>query len=239
MWGSGVADRGTIPALFDQITDQYVALNLGETGYNSRQNLETMINMLNAEETIDVAVFYDGVNDVVAGCRSTASLNTHEQEPVLRQKLSKKSGASIFLTLIEPTTTFLKKVTKVLYDTQDYLCDRYPENAEAVSDVIIRNWHHAHTIAENNGVEFFAVLQPVSYIGSPRLDHLKLDRRLGDQYRAVYPILKKKIKMLSRDWIFDFTDSFDGPDYTYIDFFHVSEKGNRLIANRMLEMLLK
>jgi len=238
MWGSGVADSGTIPALFDQIADQYVALNLGETGYNSRQNLETMINMLNAEETIDVAVFYDGVNDVF-GCRSTASLNTHAQEPALRQKLSKKSGGSIFLTLIEPTTTFLGKVTNVLYDTQDYLCDRFPENAEAVADVMIKNWHHAHTIAANNGVKFFAVLQPVSYIGSPRLDHLRLDRRLGDQYGAVYPILKKKITMLSNDWIFDFTDSFDGHDYTYIDFCHVSEEGNRLIADRMLEMLLK
>jgi hypothetical protein len=42
---------------------------------------------------------------------------------------------------------------------------------------------------------------------------------------------------LDEDWIYDFTDSFDGGEPIYIDFCHVSENGNRIVAERLARVL--
>jgi hypothetical protein len=40
-------------------------------------------------------------------------------------------------------------------------------------------------------------------------------------------------------WIYDLTPTFDGKDYIYIDFCHVTKQGNQLVADTLTQVLLK
>ena len=236
MWGSGVRDDATIPAHFERMRDDLVAHNFGETGYNSRQSLERLINALNAGETFDVVVFYDGVNEA-PGCRPGVSLNTNDQELEIRSRLRAQRGWRTFLSLVRPTTTFLGKAARATSPAPKGVCSDDPERARAVANVLLGNWRHARAIAAAHGIEFYAVLQPVSFTGTSPIDHLTLDQSLGDQYRAFYPIVRREIAVADADWIVDLTDVFDGSSYVYTDFCHLSSDGNATIAGRLAELI--
>jgi hypothetical protein len=60
-----------------------------------------------------------------------------------------------------------------------------------------------------------------------------IDANIEDQYKTVYPIIKTIIQKRGHDWIFDYTDLFSGDESIDIDFAHVFEKGNRIIAEQL------
>jgi hypothetical protein len=93
----------------------------------------------------------------------------------------------------------------------------------------------AHEIAINRNAKFLAVLQPAAFIGKPRTDHLELDEELGKNFHEIYRRLKEKIKERNHPWIIDLSDAFDGDEYIFIDFCHVSPNGNEIIAEKISE----
>jgi lysophospholipase L1-like esterase len=214
--GFGVDDQGTIPALFDRLTSDCVARNHGVYSYNSRQSLETFIDLLNSGIRPDIAVFYDGINDVTESCKGAFSPNTHSQESVIRERLG-----------MNPLPGNLT-------------CDIDTERARLAAQVLVENWRHARAIAEQNNIEFLAILQPVVFVGHARTDHVAfrelgvVDSPLKSQYMAVYPIVKQKMKILNLPWMLDLTDALDGDAMYYTDFAHLSADGNQVIAERIL-----
>ena len=66
MWGTGVDDANTIPALFAKIVQgRYRAMNLAEAGYNAFQGyLFLKLQIINGLIP-DIVVSYDGVNDAL------------------------------------------------------------------------------------------------------------------------------------------------------------------------------
>ncbi len=76
MWGLGASDNSTIPALFNSISGM-PSYNKGERGFNSRQSLARLVNILARGEEIDIAIFYDGVNDVNYSCRADIGVGEH------------------------------------------------------------------------------------------------------------------------------------------------------------------
>lgn len=65
MWGMGARDEGTIPAHLTRLLGHEVrVVNFGQVGYLSTQEVLTLLLELQAGRRPDVAVFYDGVNEV-------------------------------------------------------------------------------------------------------------------------------------------------------------------------------
>jgi hypothetical protein len=102
---------------------------------------------------------------------------------------------------------------------------------------MMKNWEMAHEIVTNRGGKFIAVLQPAAYIGAPRTDHLKLDEELGKNFKEVYRQIQLKIAERKHPWIYDLSDSFDGDEYVFIDFCHVSPNGNEIIAREISNII--
>ena len=99
------------------------------------------------------------------------------------------------------------------------------------------NWEMAHQLVTTRGGTFVAVLQPAAFIGNPRTDHLELDVELGKNFREVYGHLKRKIAEKNHPWIVDLSDRFDGDEYIFIDFCHVSPNGNEIIAKEISSVI--
>ncbi|MGI2903856.1 hypothetical protein [Tolypothrix sp. VBCCA 56010] len=253
VWGSGVSDEGTLPALFNTISGLPTS-NKGESAFISRQSLAKFINLSADDEKINTAIFYDGINDVQTSCRKELKINEHVYTDKFIKILDENSLASnnIFLKkyldilFIRGTLNLATAISHVINinssDTKNkhLICDGQEEKAKKVAVTLVNNWEIAHDIAVARGIIFFAVLQPVAFIGTLSLDNLEsLEvykiNKFEEQYKAVYPIIKNIIHERGYDWIFDYTDLFSTDKSVYIDFAHVTESGNQIIAEQLFK----
>lgn len=239
MWGEGSDDQHTIPALFNKLQPEYNVYNHGQLAYNTRQELDQLISVYARNERSDIVIFYDGVNDAAFLCPNVIDeLPAHRLVPMYRDKLYtpksaivKDIAADVFIGNIMGV---IQKYRTLPYpETSLYNCAGNPDKAEAVAEMMMKNWEMANQIVTARNGKFIAVLQPAAYIGEPRTDHLDLDVELGKNFQEVYSRLKKKIAERNHPWIVDLSGSFNGDNYVFIDFCHVSPNGNEIIAREI------
>lgn len=239
MWGEGSDDQHTIPALFNELNPGYKIYNHGQLAYNTRQELDDLISVYSRNEKTDVVIFYDGVNDAAFLCpKVITDLPAHRLVPMYRQKLYTGKSAIIKELLMkvfaEDILAVIQKVTyKPTPENSPYDCTTNPEKAEAIAEIMMKNWEMAHEIVTKRNGKFIAILQPAAFIGKPRTDHLELDAELGKNFDEIYGLLKKKISERNHPWIVDLSNAFDGDEYIFIDFCHVSPNGNQIIAREI------
>lgn len=253
VWGTGVVDDETLPAFYQQAAN-IPTINQGETAFVSRQSLIAFSDLLASGDPVDGVIFYDGVNDVQYGCRRELDVNQHSRTQVFRDRIG--SGRST----PSPTrdfgrfwqTLFIGGIQDLVVEVQDIIadnrdseiadkalvCDDDDERAQQVAEALVANWELAHDLATARGVEFLAVLQPVSFLGNTRLDHIQpeLSTELWAQYKAVYPKVQQILAERNYDWVVDYVSVLSGEDtYYYVDFCHVSANGNAEIAEQLYD----
>lgn len=239
MWGEGSDDDHTIPALFNGLNPRYTVYNHGQLAYNTRQELDELISVYSRNEKADVVIFYDGVNDAAFLCPKVINeLPAHRLVPMYREKLYTGKFAIVKELL---TKVFVEDIIKVIQrityrptpENSPYDCDRNPEKASAIADMMMLNWEIAHEIVTKRNGTFYAVLQPAAFIGKPRTDHLELDAELDKNFDEIYRLLRARIAEKNYPWIIDLSYAFDGDNYIFIDFCHVSPNGNEIIAREI------
>jgi hypothetical protein len=237
MWGKGVDDSHTIPATLASLRPDFAVYNHGESAFVSRQAFERLVNTVNSELPIDVAVFYDGCNDFFTLCREDTSINGHSNEPDMARRLRPPSYAADVLFGAVRDIIFYAWGRSLKAVGPPSRCQDEPGAAERVARGLVNNWKNAKAIAEARGIEIHAILQPVAAVGSPNLSHLDYLRndppsRSAD-YAKLYPIVKRMMAEEGGDWMHDFSDVFDGGETVYIDGCHVNDRGNEIIAKRI------
>ncbi|MEQ1587017.1 MAG: hypothetical protein ABL895_14115 [Cyclobacteriaceae bacterium] len=242
MWGEGSDDTNTIPALVHQKINSGTVVNHAQLAYNSRQSLDALISMYSQGEKADVVIYYDGVNDAAFLCpHEIQELPGHRLIPLFQEKIYGGKKQLILSALNNIFTENILILIRNYQNTRENKSSLYnclnTDKGKNVARMIMDNWEMAHDLVISRGGKFIAVLQPVSYVGLPRLDHLELNEELGSNIRYVYQELKKLINERGHPWIYDFTNSLDGNDYFYIDFCHVSPKGNNIIADNFIKIL--
>jgi hypothetical protein len=240
MWGEGSDDEHTIPALFQQLKPQYKVYNHGQLAYNTRQELDALITLYAKKTNPDIVISYDGVNDAAFLCPSEITdLPGHRLVPLFRKRLYPSKTSMIKEALYK---FFLENIINKISSGQANQVKRYdcvsnPEKLEEIADMFIRNWELAHEIVTNRHGKFIAILQPAAFISHPRIDHLDKDPELQENFVAVYQRIQAKLKEKQYDWVYDLTDKFDGNEYIFIDFCHVSPNGNAIIAKAIDEII--
>jgi hypothetical protein len=249
MWGTGATDDLTIPSHFVLTQDRYAAVNLGTSSYVARQGFARLVSHLDVGHAIDLAVTYDGVNDVYVRCQAGVEATAHARSAQIRGRMrigghpspyNPRSWPSILL----PTVALLDRVglasgTEPRVGAGAMDCDSDPVKAARVARFILLAWEQSRVIVEARGGRFVAILQPSAFLGSPEVAHLDLDRDgvLGAQFRAVYSELRRLIGTAEFDDLragfTDMTDVFDVGAEVYIDMTHVSPEGNRIVAQAL------
>lgn len=259
MWGARLEDKNTIPSLFGKCSEEdFEIINHGESGFNSRQELAEMINIFLKKKRTDLVVFYDGVNDIDFLCDQNSSIPSHKRENQFKQKLlTQKASQNYFHSndnilglsqqlfykiFLENTRSLIKNIRRYLFNVAHYpySCHVDSARAEAVAGNLLDCWKNARVIAKENGSEFIAILQPNIYIGNANSDYLTLDRSglQGENFKAVYKILQKKIAEENVDWMYDFSSVFaDNQHPLYFDFCHLNNEGNEIVANNICKII--
>jgi hypothetical protein len=242
MWGEGSDDAHTIPALVHQKINTGTVINHGQLAYNSRQNLDALISLYAKGETADVVIFYDGVNDAAFLCpNEIQELPGHRLIPLFQKKIYGGKKQLILTALNNLFTENILLFIQYRQNTSDKKPSLYDclntDKGVTVASMLMANWEMAHELVTSRGGKFIAILQPVSYIGSAQVEHLQLHEELGENFRFVYDELQKLIIEKGHPWVYDLTPAFNGNEYIYIDFCHVTKAGNRIIADKLTDVL--
>ena len=253
MWGQGVDDDGTIPSQYALKSGEYV-FNFGESGWNTRQSLNQLLNLLGEKHKPKAIIFYDGVNDISAGCRAEITqLAAYSEETLLRKKLKEVPFSEINNSFISWIIKPYKKISNKLKFNinkkpliKNNTCYGNPKKAEKVARHLINNWHAAYLLSRANSIEFYAILQPSSYTTSSYVGHV-LTNKIYLQHKennlAVYPLILKMMKE-ECDYSEDFCSRLiDGTKWSneekilFFDFAHLTKKGNEIIAKNIISLL--
>lgn len=244
VWGTGVDDNGTLPGQFDAITTRYVVTNYGERGYTSLQNLIDLMKLINQNKAPQVAVFFQGFNDIWVHCNEvvTSSLNGHLEEKNIQAALNRSAKRQyLYNNIVVPVMSLSLEMIGGSKDSQSASCSNNPARAEAVAELIVRNMEMGRSLVKGYGGAFYAFLQPHAYVGNPRIDQLDLDKpdRLVQrrQFEAVYPIVQAKLMLRGSGWFFDISNVIDGNQYLLVDHAHVTDGGNRIIAEAIKQKI--
>ncbi|MFO1059504.1 MAG: hypothetical protein U1E53_21360 [Dongiaceae bacterium] len=245
LWGMGVADAQTIPAAFERLAPAYKVTNYAEIGWNPRQSLNLLINLIHAGTMPKTVLFYDGFNDVIAMCdpqRSTSWDGTTEENG-MRETLFRKDRGQLFDVMVRPVYDALSRFIGASTGRLPFTCSTDPVRAQMVADGVILAWQIAHDLVVGRGGSFAAFLQPVAFLGNPRIDYLSAEvdakTRHFDahkkEFEAVYPLIQKR--MADLPWAHDLTRAFDNDQPLFIDTVHANGTGNEIIARRMLSVV--
>ena len=253
MWGQGVDDDGTIPSQYALQSGEYV-FNFGESGWNTRQSLNQLLNLLGEKHKPKAIIFYDGVNDISAGCRAEITqLAAYSEEIVLRGKLKEapfsEINKSFFSWIIKPYKKISNKLRLNINKNPlivNNTCYGNPKKAEKVARHLINNWHAAYLLSKANSIEFYGILQPSSYTTTSYVGHV-LTNKIYLQHKennlAVYPLILKMMKeecYYSEDFcsrLIDGTKWTNEEKILFFDFAHLTKKGNGIIAKNIMSLI--
>lgn len=243
-WGSGVNDKNTLPSLV-AIKNQILTKNYAEPGYISRQSLSYLQNLyLMGKGGGNTVIFYDGVNDVAMRCRSESKGIGSDREIQIRNNLIALGGDSrggfSFNRTFSQLKDFMVLVSNRLFTNNSaefyYSCANSSQRANFVAETLVNTWIQAQLLAEANGDQFIAILQPVAFYKSPNISYLNLNDsnsiQLKKQFEALYPLIIEYASSSDLNF-FDLTDIFNGCNDCYVDFCHVGIQGHKTLAKHV------
>jgi lysophospholipase L1-like esterase len=246
MWGHGVPDWETIPAHlqagWQSDTDRRICVeNFGERGWVATQGLIELIRQLQQGNVPDVVIFYDGANDVGAAYQSGRS-DSHLELDVITDRFERSPrlliANSALLGLIGRAAGWGPFQPRRLGDGDPGSLGRGTVNAYLSTCDIVES------LARTWGFECRFFWQPIITVGGKPLTGA--ERLIEERLTSMYPDLKRwygaahtEIRHAAdcRTRLHDLTSVFDSIRLqTYIDLVHLTPEGNRLVAQRILEV---
>lgn len=257
MWGTGSSDKGTIPSIYNQLTNKTV-INFGEAAWVSRQSLNQLLNLLGDGYKPSMVVFYDGVNDIAGGCRrETNILPSHARSLKISKLIKSESNFIGYVSyinskLLEPYRVIIRKTNlnqllgKISANHLSYDCHLNQKKAESISRHLVNNWYSAYLLSKSNNAQFYAVLQPSIYSSDSDfkyLNNLNKDQLRRKQFDVVLPIIIKNVKkkcLIDKNFCNSFIDGrkwIDRDSKVFIDDCHLTAEGNLMVVENFIKAI--
>lgn len=99
----------------------------------------------------------------------------------------------------------------------------------------LSNIDEMNSIAKTNGVHFISIIQPSVVTLNPRKIEFENDISISDYLTTFYAMVNKNRQ--SKNFIFDLTHIFNDSPNVYLDDCHVTDKGNRIVAKQVYDVL--
>ncbi len=263
MWGSGARDDCTIPSFFVKETKKKgincEAVNFGEHGYVSTQEVIELMLQLQKGNIPDAVIFYDGVNDTFAAFQSHVAGLPHnefnrEKEFNLLERRELKTYAIQYAVRQLSTIRFLNGLLKKLENSDESNTFQPLEYVRPISnrELLVRevvetylsNVTLIRALSKSYGFKCIFYWQPLIYQKKQLTEYerraIELEFNypgMREFYLETYAYLNQHAALFKNDsGFYDISLMFnDTTEPLFIDFCHLGERGNNLIAQRMVE----
>jgi lysophospholipase L1-like esterase len=259
MMGMGARDACTIPALLARRLGELgyrVALsNLGQLGHNSTQETITLQQLLKAGEPIDIALFYDGINEMACAeqtGRADGLFNEARRRAEFNLLHADRRRDLLTAALMAAAPRTLRRLRRLTglplrgpmpaAEAELTQVDIGVLAAEVIA-VYAANLRLVRLLARDYGFRPIFFWQPV--LTTKR--EMTVDERRWDKdytrdpearrrlYRAILAARRGSREIADAPDTVDLSALFDDwTDPVYIDLYHLSEAGNAAVAEAML-----
>jgi hypothetical protein len=254
MWGTCSRDSGTIPAALARLIASNPAkpsmrvVNLGESGYVNTQSLIALELELRKGDVPKTVVVYDGINDIFSAYQNNeAGLPQNEQNRVAEFNLLQDGGKMRGLGIRD----FWKRtVTAGFVETLrdlNFSAPPAPVRRDHLPEDVVRlyrgNLEILDALSRHYGFSYNAYWQPVVFT---KRDPSRYEQTQIEKMEYVRPFFLDVYRRVAADsalranpHFHNLSDIFDGAGPVYLDFCHISERGNEIVARRVFEDLYK
>jgi len=249
IWGVGVSDDETIPSYYHHLNKESSVVNYGESGWNTRQSLNLLLDIIGDENKLDTVIFYDGINDVLGQCRGEIKrIPAHSKETRFDIKLNSSFKRILFdkltkLTLAPYETLITSNQAKSIDKLYD--CDNNEKKANKIADHLLNNWFTVYLTLNSRRIDSYFILQPHAHATKSNTAYLDLnsdiEKEIKKQLDVVYPKIRTKISEKCDidptfcKKIIDGSSWLDVNESIYIDNSHINARGNKIIASKITE----
>jgi lysophospholipase L1-like esterase len=257
VWGTGSPDWGTIPAylqtgLAKRGGRPVCVVNFGESAYVSTQSVITLLTRLQAGDVPNLAVFYDGPNDVYAAFQSGRTTVHENIERIARMfehhaeaessPLAESLDRSALLRVSRSLVSWLAQAPPPSLLTYETMGIDRAALADGVVQTYLDNYNLVDALAHQYGFKYAFFWPAHISAGKKHLTEeegvLKraVDPSLAKLYASVYHTMESRIPR--HENLHSMTPIFDGHDsLIWLDDAHVTPAGNELIADGMLRAI--
>ncbi len=260
VWGWGARDDYTIPSCLSRSLADGSApsrvTNCGQRGYTVTQEILQLTRLLRQGVRPRVVVFYDGFNDVFFSYRAGQAdtpYNLAEHKERFEAGDLEMVGLglthwvethSLVLSVAGKIAARLNPGERTRYGTR---APRYTDAelaglAAQIADSYAASLDLLGHLAKAYGFRLECFWQPVIFYETALTqEEVQIGPAAGDeQLGRLFVLVRRNLCARSLQHFHDISDTYRGRQTTiYIDFAHVSEAGNRLVAARMGDTLLK
>lgn len=266
MWGLGARDYHTIPSCFSKLLDQknlsFRIRNYGEYGYVILQEMIYLSLLLKDGQRPDYVIFYDGFNEIDSALENGKAGLTYNyremqdhfistQKPIWRHAVDRINYV-VLLDWSKTKEVCVKLIRKIYsWDNKDKTflppqeaCDQFEQLAEDIYINYKNSFDYIEHLSTAYGFQYLCFWQPTIYSKKLTNDenpqNPRHPRHPFQESRLIYGLVTKKLKAIENSHFHDISDLLNGSGETYyIDYCHVSEKANQIIAEKMLDIFQK
>jgi len=266
MMGMGARDERTIPALLQhrlrQLGVTAAVTNMGQLGHNNMQETIALQLLLKNGDRPDIAVFYDGINEMVCAEQTGRPDGVIFDAPrraefnLLFADRRRDLIAAALISAMPRTVRRLREITGLrlrgpiptrLRDTDSLAGVDISALARLVVEAYAANLRVVRLLADFYGFSPLFFWQPV--ITTKRIksaDELRWESdETGDVekrrrlFAAIIEEYRRHPELAAAGDVVDLSALFDDrAEPVYIDFYHLSEAGNAAVAEAMLPAII-
>jgi lysophospholipase L1-like esterase len=267
LWGTGARDAFTIPSIFaKELQTKGVAtevINFAETGYVSTQGVITLLLQLQQGKRPDLVIFYDGVNDMysayqqhVAGLPQNEFNRMREFNLSRRSKFKERTG--MVLRDVAMTLSTVRLIKDLLQRLGVWRMAAPPakrltvEELGLASETLLQdviatyrgNMELVKALGEQYHFKYLFYWQPTIFQKVHLTEYERLQRLaikdIGQFVHRTHEVLQQSgLADQGEYFLRDLSQVFaDVRDPVYLDWCHLGESGNEIIAQRMANDVL-
>lgn len=246
MWGSGARDDFTIPSslarmLTTEFPGRVEVFNFGQSGYVSTQEMIAFLRELQYDNRPDVALFYDGYNDMFSSFQQgIAGLPQNEFHREQEFNLPRSSRTlDLVKALVRQSHVYMLLQAAAKRPTASPPAANNEQLAHETARIYAENIRLLEALGKSEGVGMLLYLQPSLFTKTVRTPYenswynrYQTQAVFNDQFYAAVrqTTLPPHLNFHDiSDALNHFTESY------YIDLAHTTERGNEVIARRMYE----
>lgn len=245
LWGWGARDDQTIPSLISKIlyhkyNIQAKITNFGELGYINTQEIILFFKDLQQNKVPQVVVFYDGLNDVFTALQS--GIPGVPQNEFKREKEFKDS---IFRKLFDSfiaNSTLYKIIFRIFGNESTESNSKLlsSENVNQLADQIVNlylaNMKIVKSLSNDLKIKSLFYWQPIIFTKNDLTPSEKDFSQIHLYSKPLYLKTNEKINAIKENNFYNISNILSGhKESFYIDPWHIDEKGNEIIANKIAE----
>ena len=251
MFGTGARDDYTIPSYLARQAEQagidLEVTNFGERAFVNWQNVLRLAELCAEGRVPDLVIFYEGANDVASKLRMPTLARSHLYHEEWRSLTNPEDHWSHYAKQWFEQYSVVHMVGRMLGHkgamrrAHETFLSTEAERVQQLADEVVatygQNTAFVRKLADAYGFKAWFFWQPVIVTKAQRtLEERSYPDRFQGLFDEVY--LAATVQMQSEDFAIDLSRALDDQEATiYIDFAHVSEEGNRIIADLIFEQM--